>query len=61
MNEFVSENDLPIRVVCQNQGFLGEGVTSEHSDSLVAIGFKSGFLRVLDLDSMTVVHETMLF
>jgi hypothetical protein len=61
LNEFVSENDLPIRVVCQNQGFLGEGVTSEHSDSLVAIGFKSGFLRVLDLDSMTVVHETMLF
>ena len=61
LNEFVSENDLPIRVVCQNQGFLGEGVTSEHLDSLVAIGFKSGFLRVLDLDSMTVVHETMLF
>lgn len=61
LNEFVSENDLPIRVVCQNQGFLGEGITSEHSDSLVAIGFKSGFLRVLDLDSMTVVHETMLF
>lgn len=61
INEFVSENDMPVRVVCQNQGFLGEGITSEHTDSLAAIGFKSGFLRVIDLDQMTVVHETMLF
>lgn len=61
LNEFVSENDLPIRVVCQNQGFLEEGTTSEHTDSLAAIGFKSGFLRIIDLDNMAVVHETMLF
>jgi len=61
INEFVSERDLPVRVVCQNQGFLGEGITSEHTDTLVAIGFKSGFLRVIDLENMAVVHETLLF
>lgn len=61
INEFVSENDKPIRVVSQNQGLLGEGITSEDTDSLVAIGFKSGFLRILDLNLMKIVHETMLF
>lgn len=61
INEFVSENDLPIRVVSQNQGALGEGVTSVDTDTLVAIGFKSGFLRLLDLNGMKIVHETLLF
>lgn len=27
----------------------------------MAIGFKSGFLRILDLDLMQIVHETLLF
>jgi len=40
---------------------LGEGIKSEDSDTLVAIGFKSGFLRILDLDQMKIVFETMLF
>lgn len=61
INEFISENDKPIRVVAQNQGLLGEGIKSEDSDSLVAIGFKSGFIRILDLNQMKIVHETMLF
>ena len=61
INEFISENDKPIRVVSQNQGILGEGIKSEDSDTLVAIGFKSGFLRILDLEQMKIVHETMLF
>ena len=61
INEFVSERDMPVRVVCQNQGLLGKGLTSEHTDTLVAIGFKSGFLRIIDLDTMAVVHETLLF
>ena len=34
---------------------------SKHTDTLVAIGFKSGFLRILDLDQMKIVHETLLF
>ena len=61
INEFISENDKPIKVVSQNQGLLGEGIKSEDSDCLVAIGFKSGFLRILDLEQMKIVHETMLF
>ena len=61
VNEFVSENDLPIRVVSQNQGLLGEGISSEDTDTLVAIGFKSGFLRILDLSEMKIIHETLLF
>ncbi len=40
---------------------LGEGIECEHTDSLVAIGFRSGFLRILDLDGMQIVHETTLF
>jgi hypothetical protein len=40
---------------------MGEGVTTEDSDTLVAIGFKSGFLRILDLNQMKIVHETLLF
>jgi hypothetical protein len=28
VNEFISENDKPIRVVSQNQGCLGEGIKS---------------------------------
>jgi hypothetical protein len=27
----------------------------------VAIGFKSGFLRILDLSEMKIIHETLLF
>ena len=27
----------------------------------MAIGFESGFLRIIDLDEMAVVHETLLF
>lgn len=50
VNEFISENDKPIRVVAQNQGLLGEGIKSEDSDCLAAIGFKSGFIRILDLE-----------
>ena len=40
---------------------MGEGVTTEDSDTLVDIGFKSGFLRILDLNQMKIVHETLLF
>ena len=40
---------------------MGEGVVTEDSDTLVAIGFKSGFLRILDLNQMKIVHETLLF
>lgn len=49
VNEFVSENDKPICVASQNQGLLGEGIKTEDTDCLVAIGFQSGFLRILDL------------
>ena len=48
-------------MVSQNQGSLGEGIKSEDTDTLVAIGFKSGFLRILDLNEMKIVHETLLF
>ena len=61
INEFISENDKPIRVVSQNQGLLWEGIKAEDSDTLVAIGFMSGFLRVVDLEQMKIIHETMLF
>jgi WD40 repeat protein len=40
---------------------LGEGIHSDDTDTLVAIGFKSGFLRILDLVHMKIVHETLLF
>ena len=52
---------MPIKVKSQNQGLLGEGISSEDTDTLVAIGFKSGFLRILDLSEMKIVHETLLF
>ena len=40
---------------------IGDNIPSEDTDSLVAIGFKSGFLRILDLEQMKIVHETLLF
>lgn len=61
LNEFISENDKPCRVVCQNSEPLGEGILNEHKDTLVAVGFESGFLRIIDLDLMSVVHETLLY
>ena len=61
LNEFISENDKPVRVVCQNSEPLGEGIVNEYKDSLLAVGFESGFLRIIDLDEMSVVHETLLY
>lgn len=52
INEFISENDKPIRVVTNSQGVMNDKNQTEHTDTLVAIGFKSGFVRILDLDQM---------
>ena len=48
-------------MVCQNAAPLGEGIHSEYKDSLLAIGFESGFFRLIDLDDMSVIHENMIF
>lgn len=50
MHEFnTSEQDPPTRVV------------SSRFDELAAVGFKSGFLRIIDMKDLKVIHETMLF
>jgi WD40 repeat protein len=36
-------------------------VASSAKDPLVAVGFKSGFLRILNVEQKKVVHETMIF
>lgn len=59
INEFISQNDMPVRVVCQNQGVVDQK-DNQHTDTLLAIGFKSGFLRVLDLSEMQIVYESLL-
>ena len=36
-------------------------VASSKKDQIVAVGFKSGFLRVFDISERKMVHETMIF
>ena len=36
-------------------------VASSRKDALVAVGFKSGFLRVFDMKERKMVHESMVF
>lgn len=36
-------------------------VASSRKDQIVAVGFKSGFLRVFNIGERKMVHETMIF
>lgn len=36
-------------------------VSSSRKDALVAVGFKSGFLRVFDMSERKMVHESMVY
>lgn len=47
--EFTTENDTPTRIA------------TNQADSMVAIGFKSGFVRVFDLQQNKLHFETMIF
>jgi WD40 repeat protein len=50
IHEFnTSEQDPPTRVVSSNV------------DEMAAVGFKSGFVRIIDMKELKVIHETMTF
>ena len=36
-------------------------IESSHHDAIVAVGFKSGFLRIFNVEERKMVHETMIF
>lgn len=48
-DEFTVANDIPIKVASNN------------GDCMIAVGFKSGFVRVFDLEQNKLFTETMIF
>eukprot|EP00347_Sterkiella_histriomuscorum_P023802 403333335 len=48
-NEFTTQNDLPTKI------------SSSHQDCCVSVGFKSGFLRIFDLQQGKLLAETMIY
>ena len=48
-NEFAAQNDLPVKV------------SSSATDVAVAVGFKSGFVRVFDLQESKLILETLIY
>lgn len=48
-NEFTAKNDIPLKVA------------SSHTDCTFAVGFKSGFLRIFDMQSGKLIAETLIY